>query len=178
MNGNSTNYHKEHYPENMDWLDLLLTQKEFLSLFGVIRTPIFVVSHVSSLSAEPLLHFVGDDGGGARGAAVAGQNGVAFGTDVAVVAVHNSLEHSDALGAEAFGLGGDVDAVVEVDLPLEVDIVVDYHNGEVALLGRQAAFGEEGLLAEVEVFHNDSVVDVAHLVHVVESNLDVCNKHN
>ena len=98
------------------------------------------------------------------------------GTDVAVVAVHNSLEHSDALGAEAFGLGGDVDTVVEVDLAFEVDIVVDYHHGEVALLGRQAAFGEEGLLAEVEVFHDDGVVDVAHLVHIVESDLYINHK--
>ena len=103
---------------------------------------------------------------------------MAFGTDVAVVAVHNALEHSDALGAEAFGLGGDVDTVVEVDLAFEVDVVVDYHHGEVALFGRQAAFGEEGLLAEVEVFHDDCVVDVAHLVDVIKSYLNISSLHS
>ncbi len=46
------------------------------------------------------------------------------------------------------------------------------HDGEVALLGWDACSGEESRLAEVEVFHYNCIVDVSHLVNIVETNLD------
>ena len=120
----------------MDWLDLLLTQKEFLSLFGVIRTPVFVVSHVSSLSAKPLFHLVGDDLGTIGGATVAGHDGATLDADGAILAVHHTLQHCETLGAETLDGGLHLYLVVVMDLRLEVDVIVHHHDGEVALGGR------------------------------------------
>ena len=57
MNGNSTNYHKEHYPENMDWLEFSLVPKALLSLLGVIRSSVFVVRHCYSITLVLLADF-------------------------------------------------------------------------------------------------------------------------
>ena len=130
------------------------------------------------LSTEPLPHLGGNHFGAGGAAAVAGHDGAALHTDDVSLSIDHSLHHRQAFVAEFLNFGLHMDAVVIMYLCTEVDIVVDYHNGEVALLWRQAAFGEEGLLAEVEVFHDDGVVDVPHLVHVVEAYLYRCCVHS
>ena len=59
---------------------------------------------------------VWDRGTGLGEAAVAGEYGVAGGADVARVGVDNLLDDGDALVANFFGVGGDVDVVVEMNL--------------------------------------------------------------
>ncbi len=129
------------------------------------------------LSAEPLFHLVGDNLGAGGAAAVAGHDGAALDTDRASLAVHHTLQHGEALGAEALDRGLHLYLVVVMDLRPEVDIVVHHHHGEVALGGRHAMRGEELVLAQVEVLHDDGIVDVPHLVHVVESDLNICFMH-
>ena len=65
-----------------------------------------------------------------------------------------------------------------MDLAQEINLVVDYHNREIALVGGDAMRREEGVLSQVEVFHNDSVVDVSHTIHIVETQLDRQSVHN
>lgn len=129
------------------------------------------------LSAEPLFHLVGDNLGAGGAAAVAGHDGAALDADRAVFAVHHALQHGEALGAEALDGGLHLYLVMVVYLRLEVDIVVHHHHGKVALGRRHAVRGEELVLAQVEVFHDDGVIDVPHLVHIVESDLNICFMH-
>lgn len=129
------------------------------------------------LSAEPLFHLVGDDLGAGGAAAVAGHHGAALHTHHPALAVDDALHDGEALVAQLLHLGGDVDAVVVMDLRLEVDVVVHHHHGEVALGRRHAVRGEELVLAQVEVLHDDGIVDVPHLVHIVESDLNICFMH-
>lgn len=126
---------------------------------------------------QPLPHLRRDNLRAAGAAAVAGHDGAALHTHHAALAVDDALHDGEALVAQLLHLGGDVDAVVVMDLRLEVDIVVHHHHGEVALGGRHAVRGEELVLAQVEVLHDDGVIDVPHLVHVVESDLNICFMH-
>lgn len=74
--------------------------------------------------------------------------------------------------SDAFDGCGYGNFVVVADLGGEVNFEMHYHDCEVSLLRRYASSGEESRLAEVEVLHYDGVVDVSHLVNVVEANLD------
>ena len=121
------------------------------------------------LSGEPLAHLWGDYFGATGAAAVAGHDGAALHADRIGLGVDDALHDGEALVAEFLHLGGDGDAVVVVYLRPEVNIVVHHHDGEVALSGREAVAAEEGVLAQVKVLHDDGVVDVPHLVDVVEA---------
>lgn len=137
-----------------------------------------MASKISESAGEPLADFGGDDLGGGGAATVAGHDGAAFDAEGVGFGVHYTLEDGDAFVADFLDFRLDVDAVVVVNLGTEVDIIVDDHDGEVALGGREAMRGEEGILAEVEVLHDDGVVDMTHLVDVIKANLYVCDKHN
>ena len=129
------------------------------------------------LSTEPLADLGGYHLGAAGAAAVASHDGAALDTDRIGLGVDDALHDGEALVAEFLHLGGDSDAVVVVYLHPEVNIVVHHHDGEVALSGREAVAGEESILAQVEVFHDDGVVDMPHLVDIIEANLNRCFMH-
>ena len=60
-----------------------------------------------------------------------------------------------------------------MDLAVEINFIMDYHNTEVSFFGRDrdASIGEIVRLAEVEEFHDDCIVDMTHHVDVVETEL-------
>ena len=130
------------------------------------------------LSTEPLADLGGYHLGAAGAAAVASHDGAALDTDRIGLGVDDALHDGEALVAEFLDLGGDGDAVVVVYLRPEVDVIVHHHDGEVALGGRHPVRGEEGIFTKVEVLHDDGVVDVSHLVHVVEAYLYRCCMHS
>ena len=123
-----------------------------------------------SPAEEQLLERFGYDGTGTRGAAEAGHDGVAGGTDCAVGLDH-LLDDVQALGAETVDAGLYGYGIVEEDLMGEVDVDMDDDDGEIARRGREAGLAEEGGLAKVEIFHDDGIVDMTHLVDVVETDL-------
>lgn len=112
----------------------------------------------------------GDGGAGGGGAAVARHDRATGGTDL--FATEDMLREFEALVANMGDLRLDYEVVAEMHLPMEVDIEMDDDDGEVALLGREPDGGEEGLFAKVEIFHEDGIVDVTHLVDIVETDLD------
>ena len=126
---------------------------------------------------QPLPHLRRDNLRTAGASAVAGHDGAALDTDDVGLGIDYSLHHGQALVAQFLNLGLHVDGVVIMDLRLEVDVIVHHHNGEVALGGRQTMAREEGILSQVEVLHDDGVIDVPHLVHIVETNLNICFMH-
>lgn len=129
------------------------------------------------LFTKPSFHLVGDNLGAGGATAVASHDGAALYTDHAVLTVHHALQHGEALGAEALDGGLHLYLVVVVYLRPEVHVVVHHHHGEVALGRRQAMPREEGILAQVEVLHDDGIIHVTHLVHIVESYLNRCCMH-
>ena len=137
----------------------------------------FILLWFSLSSSEPLADLGGDNLGATGAAAVAGHDGATLDADRIGLGINDTLQDSETLVAEFLHLGGDGDAVVVVYLHPEVNIVVHHHDGEVALSGREAVAREESILAQVEVLHDDSVVDMTHLVNIIESNLYRCNMH-
>ena len=57
------------------------------------------------LFTKPSFHLVGDDLGAGGAAAVAGHDGAALDTYGAALAIHHTLQHGEALGAEALNGG-------------------------------------------------------------------------
>ena len=70
-----------------------------------------------------------------------------------------------------------MDVVVEKDLPLEVYFHTHHHNGEIALFGREAYRRKILRLTQIKEFHDDSVVDMPHLVDIIEAQLYMCLMH-
>ena len=64
-----------------------------------------------------------------------------------------------------------------MNLGTEVDLIVYDHNGKVVLCRDEPARREERFFAEVKVFHDDSIVNMAHLVNIIETNLYGERKH-
>lgn len=129
------------------------------------------------LSTEPLAYLWGYHLGATGAAAVAGHDGAALNADRIGLGVDDALHDGEALVAELLHLGGDSDAVVVAYLGLEVDVVVHHHHGEVTLGWRDAVGRKESILAQIEVFHDDGVVDMPHLVDIIEANLNRCFMH-
>lgn len=121
---------------------------------------------LSFVLTNSLFYLFGDDGGGVGTAAVAGENGVAHNAALAVGM--NFLMKCKTLVSKFFQPCAHLHLVVEEHLAGEVDVVVDYEHGEVALGGDGDTYRLEIVgLAEVEEFHDDGVVDMALLVNVV-----------
>jgi len=96
----------------------------------------------------------------------------AYGAVNAGVLVDDVLLYGDAFVSDAFHSGGDRDVVVIAYLGGEIDLEMDNHHREVALLGRYSCFGEKLRFAQVEILHDDGVVHMPHLIDVVESYLN------
>lgn len=125
-----------------------------------------------------LLYFVGDGGRRLGAATVAGHDVAAGGSRFAVD--EYLLGELETLVAPTGHLGGNDGIVVETYLAVEIDVEMDYHDAEIAFFGYagHACGCKILILSEVEIFHDAGVVDVAHLVDIVESDLDWECVHN
>lgn len=111
------------------------------------------------------------------GTLVARHHGFAGGAGHSSFLIDYLLGHFQTFVAEAADVRRYGDLVVIEDLVVEVHFKMHHHYGEIVLLGRNAHGGEVVRLAEVEIFHDDGVVDVAHLVNIVEAYLYGSGKH-
>ena len=119
-------------------------------------------------------HFFGYGRARASGSAIPRHDGSALGADFLGsrrIDAHYFLRHFQAFVTNTGNLGTDLQFVTKKHLLEEINIKMDYHNGKIALFGRQAYRREECLFPKVKILHQDGIVDVPHLVYIIESDL-------
>lgn len=120
-----------------------------------------------------LFDILRDDSASGSATRIARHDGSAGCIRQARIGVDYLLGHLKALVAPMRHTGCDSNVVVPTNLTLEIDFKVDYHHTEIALLWRDGytRIGKIMGFSKVEEFHDDSVIDMAHHVDIIETEL-------
>ncbi len=120
---------------------------------------------------DTLLYIVGDWSTGGTRTAVARHHRAASGARLVSVGVNDLLCHLQTFVAPMRNGRSYGNMVMPMYLGVEVDLEMDNHYTEIALIGSDGntSISKIMRLAKVKEFHDYCIVDMSHHVHIVES---------